>query len=152
MCFSFLPTIESSARAKLRYVTLKLDEFYIEFIVISRCMQLLNGKRTVTAYNIRKICVLASLRLSFEYRKSQQRLVLLNQPHPLHTFLCVLMKFNELFPIRQTLHRTNVERASYCAVPVDRVCSSRWRTALQRSSTRLPRWLPPQVWWLLGYL
>jgi hypothetical protein len=38
--------------AKLRYVTLKLVEVYIEFIIETR--RILNGKRKITAYESEK--------------------------------------------------------------------------------------------------
>jgi hypothetical protein len=62
----FLQTIKSSSNAKLCYVTLKLDECYIETITGSRSMH--NGKWKIAAQNTRKVSVLASLRLSIEYK------------------------------------------------------------------------------------
>jgi hypothetical protein len=70
LCFSVLQTVESSAYATLRYITLMLDEAYTKFIIGLRRMH--KGKWKIIAYNTRKVSVLASL-TSIEYRKSQQQ-------------------------------------------------------------------------------
>jgi hypothetical protein len=58
--------MESSTYAKLRYVTLKLDEVYTEFFIGLCSMH--NGKLKITVQNTRKVSVFASLRFLIEYR------------------------------------------------------------------------------------